>query len=402
MELPDTYCTNKTVYLFRKICKVIFLSCATNFGFEDTNLPSCFIRIYGLISKILEVIVFVFLASEWGSFYTQKNLTEKQLSDMYLFAFSHVVLYAIYASALYHRERIRELVLALTVTLKQVCNDEATERVMIMKTYRSLTAMVFVCSGSLFSYGLDAGVQAFTSNATFTTVIPVWPDVEDRQFIASVARIIYYIIWWIFVVRVISIYLIVLCITICLGHQFTNLHKYFLKLNDIFEENGSQEDKERRYEKAVKVGVKMHSITLWCAEQTQVTCGVAYSGQVIINVSVLVLLMIQMVHTERTLTSAAPIAMLGASVLVSSAVFMLNAGDITIEASRLPTAMFLSGWHNCRGQASVRARKLLTIAMAEAQNPVVIIGLGVIQLSYQSYVSIVKSSYSLFSVIYSY
>nr|AIT72012.1 olfactory receptor 58 [Ctenopseustis obliquana] len=400
MELPKIYGTNKTVHLFRKICKFIYLSCATNFGFEETDLPNYFIRIYTPISKVLEVIVIIFIASEWGSFYTQKNLTEKQLSDLYLFAFSHVVLYMIYASAMHHRDRIRELIVTLTVTLKKVCNDDATEKAMIKKTYRSLTATVFFCSGSLFSYGIDAGVKALTSNATFTTIIPIWPDVEDRQFIAGFARIIHYIIWWIFAIRVISIYLIILCVTICLGHQFTNLYKYFIKLNDIFEEEGSQEDKERSYENAVKVGVKMHSITLWCAKQTQVTCGVAYSGQVIITVSVLVLLMIQMMHTERTLTNVASIAMLGSSVLVGSAVFMLNAGDITTEASRLPTAMFQSGWHNCRGQSSVRARKLLTLAMTEAQNPVVIKGLGVIQLSYESYVSMVKSSYSVFSVIY--
>uniref|UniRef100_A0A0K8TU59 Odorant receptor n=1 Tax=Epiphyas postvittana TaxID=65032 RepID=A0A0K8TU59_EPIPO len=402
LDVAETYRTNKTVHFFRKICKIIYLSCATNFSFEEMKLPSLFIKIYSPLSKILEVIVVVFIASEWGSYFTQNNLTEKQTADMHLFAFSHIVIYSIYASAMYHKDRIRQLVLTLTVTLKKVCNDEEIERMMIKKTYWYLTAMVFVCSGSLFSYGLDAGVQALTSNATFTTVIPIWPDVEDRRFIASVARVIYYIIWWIFVTRVISIYFIVLSITICLGHQFTNLHKYFLDLSDIFEEVGSQEDKERRYEDAVKVGVKMHSITLWCAEQAQVTCGVAYSGQVIINVSVLVLLMIQMVNTERTLSGVVPIVMLGSSVLVGSAVFMLNAGDITIEASRLPTAMFLSGWQHCRGPASVRARRLITIAMAEAQKPVVIKGLGVIELSYQSYVSIVKSSYSLFSVIYSY
>ncbi|XP_048007561.1 uncharacterized protein LOC125242706 [Leguminivora glycinivorella] len=112
----------------------------------------------------------------------------------------------------------------------------------------------------------------------------------------------------------------------------------------------------------------MHSMTLWCTRQTQVAGGVAFSGQVIINVSVLVLLMIQMMFTERTLFAVMPIVFMALSVLVGTGVFLWNAGDVTIEASRLPAAMFHSGWHNCTKQSSVRVRKLVTIAIAQAQN----------------------------------
>nr|AST36287.1 putative odorant receptor OR66 [Hedya nubiferana] len=366
---PAAYRHNDTLGLLCLVCKVIYLSCATNFWFEDLNYQKIFMKIYDTVSKILEVIVVLFVISEWGPFYTQTHLNEKQNNDMYLFAFSHVVIYLVYASALYYKQELRKLVFTLGVRLKEVCNDAVVERMMVKTAGRYLTGLVFVCSSTLISYGFDSGVQSLTTN--------------------GVARLLYYIIWWIFIVRVISTYLIILTITICLAHQFANLCKYFKSLNSIFEGTGSQADKEKRYEDAFKVGIKMHSITLWCARQTQTTGSVAFSAQVIINVSVLVLLMMQMMYTERTLIALMPIFFMAASVLVGSGVFMWNAGDVTIEASKLPSAMFYSGWHNCQRESSVRVRKMVTIAIMQAQKRVLIKGLGFMELSYESYVKVI-------------
>ncbi|XP_063532901.1 uncharacterized protein LOC134743435 [Cydia strobilella] len=390
---------NRTFGLFHTICRIIYLSCATNFWFEDMDYPAKLMKIYNATSRVLEVTVAVFIISDWGAFWTQPNLTEKQSNDRILFAFSHVVMYSVYSSIVYYKLEIRELVMTLAVRLK-VYNDGTIEKMMLRTTFRYLTALVFVCSSTLFSFGIGSGIQALTTNATFTTVIPIWPDVEDRRIIAGAARIVHYIVWWIFVVRVISVYFIILTSTIGITHQFNNLCKYFEKLENIFKGSGSQEEKERKYENAFKVGIKMHSITLWCTRQTQLAGGVAFSGQVIINVFVLVLLMIQMMFTERTLIAMMPIIFTASSVLIGTGVFLWNAGDVTIEASRLPAAMFHSGWHNSTRQSSVRVRKLVTIAIAQAQKRVLIKGLGLLELSYESYVTIVKSSYSLFSVIY--
>ncbi|XP_063377523.1 uncharacterized protein LOC134664708 [Cydia fagiglandana] len=237
-------------------------------------------------------------------------------------------------------------------------------------------------------------------DATFTVMIPVWPDVEDRRIIAATARVVHYIVWLIFMVRVLVLYMLIITSTITIAHQFKHLCKYFEDLNDIFEGSGSQEEKERKYENAFKLGVKMHTISLWCTRQIQLTGGVAFSGQVIINVCTLGLLMLQTMSTERTLAAMMPIIFMAMAILIGTGLFLWNAGDVNIEATLLPAAMFHSGWYNCTRHSSVRVRKLVTIAIAQAQKPVLIKGLGLIELSYESYVAIVKSSYSLFSVIY--
>ncbi|XP_063360120.1 uncharacterized protein LOC134649339 [Cydia amplana] len=391
---------NRTYGLLHTICKIAFLSCGTNFWFEDMDCPAKLMKIYNAIAPVLEVLVALFIMSHFGAFWTQPNLTEKQSTDRMLLTCVNGLTYLVYVNILYHKREIRELVMTLAVRLNEVCNDGTIEKMMLRRTFRYITALVFICSSAMFSYGLGSGIQALTTNATFTNMIPVWPDVEDRRIIAAAARIVHYIVWLFFLARVIAIYTLILTNTISIAHQFKHLCKYFEDLNDIFEGNGSQEEKERKYENAFKVGIKMHAITQWCTKQIQLTAGMAFNGQVIINVCSLGLLMIQMMSTERTLVAMMQIFLMVLLILIGTGLFLWNAGDITIEASFLPAAMFHSGWHNCTRQSSVRVRKLVTISIAQAQKPVVIKSFGFIELSYQSYVSIVKASYSIFSVIY--
>nr|WEG72117.1 odorant-receptor-23 [Grapholita molesta] len=391
---------NKTLGLFHTICKIVYVCCGINFWFENMTYPAKLMKIYSVISKVLEVSVIALLISDFGAFYTQTNLTDKQSADRLLFAIAHPIIYFVYVSVGYYKQEFRDLVKTLALVLKDMFNDEWIEKLLFRSTFRYLTALGFVCCSTLFSYGVENGISALMSNATFTTVIPVWPNVEERSPAAGAIRVVVYIIWWILVIRSISVYFVVLTSTIALTHQFKSLCKYFENLNDIFEGSGTQAEKERRYEDAFKVGIKMHSITLWCARQIQKVANIAFSAQVIITVGVLFLLMIQMMFTERTLMAVMPIVSMASCILIGTGVFVWNAGDVTIEAAHLPAAMFHSGWYNCTRQSSVRVRKLVTIAIAQAQKRVAIKGLGFMELSYEAYVTIVKSSYSLFSVIY--
>ncbi|XP_050681172.1 uncharacterized protein LOC126976711 [Leptidea sinapis] len=101
-----------------------------------------------------------------------------------------------------------------------------------------------------------------------------------------------------------------------------------------------------------------------CVNETQRICFFIFSGQILMNVFVISVLMIQMV------------------------------------ASLLPTAIFNSGWQYTGGKATVRVRRLLVVAITLAQRPVIMRSFYIVELSYQSFVSIVKLSYSVFSILY--
>lgn len=94
-------------------------------------------------------------------------------------------------------------------------------------------------------------------------MITFWPDVRDTRWPASMARLVAYALWWMFMTRVCVVYVTVIATLITLSHQFKNLQSYFYSLEGIFEEDLSQEQKEEKYEEGFKLGVKMHSETLW-------------------------------------------------------------------------------------------------------------------------------------------
>lgn len=67
------------------------------------------------------------------------------------------------------------------------------------------------------------------------------------------------------------------------------------------------------------------------------------------------------------MVNAAATAVTATSVLISTGFVLWNAGDITVEASNLPTAIYFSGWHNCQGKSSYGIRNMVVIAMTHAQ-----------------------------------
>ncbi|XP_047996382.1 uncharacterized protein LOC125234216 [Leguminivora glycinivorella] len=397
MNNPNFSCSY--IRYFQKLTKFVYIITATNFWFKDVKLPNRFVKVYDSVSKFLEAIVIAFVITGFGASYTQKNLSEKQSTDILMKSVSSLFVYTMYGCVVYNKIEIRELLYSLTVSLKEIYNEEVQKQ-MLMKIKMYMAGLVFVGCCPMTAYGVEGAFYALTSNVTFTTVIPIWPDLEDRSFFAGFARILIYIVWLLMVAHVMAIYSLIICISICLGYQYANLCKYFLDLNTVFDGEGSIEERERRYEEGVKVGIKMHNIILRCVNQMQSSCKIVYGGQILLNVCVMLLLMIQMMQSDRSLPQLAPIVSMAMGVLVSSGLFIWSAGDITVEAGLLPNAMFHSGWHNCRGLSSVRVRKLITFAMNEAQHVVVMKGLGVIELSYDSYIAIVKSSYSVFSIIY--
>ncbi|XP_022825134.1 uncharacterized protein LOC111355465 [Spodoptera litura] len=318
-----------------------------------------------------------------------------------LFLISHTIINGFRIRISHQRDQIRNVMYKLGIALKAVHNDCEAEQKMITRSKFFSWALIFNCVMSVIMYTIEGVLRVIRTGDTFNTVITAWPDVHDRSMLSNIGRTVIYITWWIYLTRIFSVYSLVICLTIAVSHQFKNLKSYFYSLSKIFEnDNLSQTEKEQEYEKAFKVGISMHSETLKCTEEIQTICREVFSGQIIFNLTLLIVLMYQMMNSLRTFSNVLTLGLTALTILFSTGFFMWNAGDITVEAEGVPVAMFSSGWENCYHESSVRIRKLIVISMSQAQKAVALTGLGIIALSYQSYVSIVKSSYSVFSVLY--
>nr|QEE82756.1 odorant receptor 38 [Conogethes pinicolalis] len=389
---------NGTRYYY-KLCNIVYLAGLPNFWMEDLGYSETFVKYFDYLTKLVTGILYMFMVSEWAAAFTQHNLTPKQSSDSLLFNYAHPLLSTYRLIMIYKQDQFRELIFNLFVKLKEVFNEEKVEQEMIRKSKMFVVSFTIICSMTLVFYGFESFLQVLTTDATFTTVITAWPDVKDKSTAAGVGRVIAYLIWWMLMLRIFASYIIVMSLMVALEYQYKNLRQYFRSLQEIFEEDLSQSEMEMKYEEGVKIGIRLHSETLNCARLAQDTCSTIYCLQIILNITVLVSLMSQMLDSGRTVNTVFTIVVTAVGTLLSTGVFMWTAGDVTVEAALLATDMYDSGWQNCYERV-VSVRKLLTVAMAQAQRPVNIKGLGILEISYSAYLQIVKSSYSLFTMLY--
>ncbi|CAF4816312.1 unnamed protein product [Pieris macdunnoughi] len=390
------YTKNKTSEFIAQLSRLQFM-CGLTYVWVDNNKS----RFFVYFNKVATILLYSFILSEIASLFTQTHLSEKQASDQILFVISHPVLMSYSLSCVYYGEDIKKLLFKLSVDLKGRYNDLEIENEMIRKAKLYSVLYVMTLSAALFFYAFDAVSQVIRTDGTFTTIIMAWPDVKEKGFLPDVVRVGAYLIWWIFMIRASAVYVFVITLTIVLSHQYKNLQSYFYNLEEVFiTNNENRDEKEKEYESGLKIGIALHAETMWCVKECQRICSWVFSGQITINITVFCMLMLQMVNSERTLVNALATLSTSLSLLVSTGFFMCNAGDVTVEASILPTAIFFSGWHHCRGKSSIRVRKLITFAIAQSQKPITMRSFNVIELSYRSYVSIVKSSYSVFSILY--
>ncbi|KAJ8733561.1 hypothetical protein PYW08_001859 [Mythimna loreyi] len=392
---------NGITKLMDKINTLGFLCGFKNIWITEVNLSKRFIKIYNKVEYVIDLFNLIFTVSIVGSFFTQKSLTETQASDRLIFTIifpGHMMLYYV---LLYYKQETRNILYHLVVVLKEHQNDAALEREMIKKVKVLYFSLAGVIVTVFVAFGLRALYQVVNAGDNFITLIPAWPDVHDPSTAAGFMRVGFYL-WWLPVAgRFMYAYLILLTTMLAVCYQFRNLQIYFYNLEDIFGDRTlSQEEKEVKYEQAFKLGIQMHSLTLWCKKQHQRTSQEMFAIEILLFVSMLLTQLKSILGEERNLTHLVTIAMMTMGGCLSLGLFMWSGGDITVEAAKLSEAMYSSGWENCYGQSSVRIRKLVVNAMRQAQEPVVYKTFGIVEFSYEAYVSLVKMPYTVVSVFY--
>nr|QZH55116.1 odorant receptor 20 [Achelura yunnanensis] len=330
---------------------------------------------------------------------TQSYLEQKRINDMLVY---NVIMPFYYLSTMclrYYKDEVKQLIYELVVRLPSLYNDPQVEAEMVKKAKYFFRLIAFSSWFVLGMIILDSLIRSLKNDETFTTIITVWPDIEDRSPVADAMRILVCIVWAMLVTQNIASVTMIICMMIYTSHQFKQLQSYFCGLVNIFAEDLSQLEKENKYEAALKIGFKRHSEIISYTRKLVKIYHVAYEGQIIVNVLLTTVIMLRLVNEGRSPTVVVSRILLEITILCTTGIYMATLGDISLEAEKLTTAIYMSGWENCYRSSSVRVRKLLAISMSQTQNPFTIYALGVLPMSFSSFVSIVKFSYSIFSVI---
>ncbi|CAH2071851.1 unnamed protein product, partial [Iphiclides podalirius] len=222
MTPSSTLLGTKTSRFFYMINRGAVVCGLPNFWITDVKLPRLFAcRAFEILVKLITLCFSAFVLAEIGALFTQNDLSEKQSFDRLIFCTSHPLLYAFWVTVAHHKDKVKEITFQMCAS-RELYNDLAVEAQMLRKAKQFSVASVLSCAVTMVSYAVDGVIQVIQ-----------------------------------------SAYVTVISLTICLSHQYKNLQSYFYKLEAIFsEKNLNQDEKEEKYEKALKFGIKMHSESL--------------------------------------------------------------------------------------------------------------------------------------------
>nr|QNS36242.1 olfactory receptor 55 [Mythimna separata] len=404
-EIPPesmTYSETESTRLIEKYNKFWFLCCCPDFWVNKVDFSDSFVKFYRPAMLVIHTVMVIFCTSCFVSLWTQHGLSQSQESDRLAYAVSTPIITIFYQFVIIcYTNDVRNVLYNLAVVLKEHHDDKEAEQEMIKKSKLHNGIFFSSCLCNMLLVGCYNCFQAFTTDATFITCISAWPDMRDRSTLAGATRVLVYFLWLLHVVRNMGVFLIFHTVLLLLTQQYRNLQGYFENLNKVFDERQlSQEEMEEKFELRFKKGIEQHALTLWCVEESQRVFLITFSSHVLLWCGLLISILPEVLNNDtHDLTMLVSNAPRVAAALVGLGYFMWPAGDITVEASNLPHAMYGSGWQNCH-KRSPRIRKLAVLAMMQAQRPIELKAFGHLTFSYETYVAIVKMSYSLFSVLY--
>lgn len=153
--MDTTYKRSKTTDFFYKLSYAVYFCGLPNFWLEDLKLSKTFVTFYDKFSMFNNGLIYLLILFELASFFTQENLTEKQKSNLLVYALSHPMLCSFRVMMSRLQEKVRLVMYTLTVGLKAVHNDPEVERQMLASTYMYLFALLFSCTLSMVMYAAE-------------------------------------------------------------------------------------------------------------------------------------------------------------------------------------------------------------------------------------------------------
>lgn len=146
-----SYVPNRTVACFSALNKIWSIVGLPNLWLVDGNNN----KILKYFHRIVTTFLYILVCLQFGSFFTQHHLTEKQKSNRIIFNLAHPLFLIDDISLKRHKTRIKNLLMTLCITLKNVHNDPDVESQMIRKGAFYSIFFLLCISGTASLYGFE-------------------------------------------------------------------------------------------------------------------------------------------------------------------------------------------------------------------------------------------------------
>ncbi|XP_023941591.1 uncharacterized protein LOC112048335 [Bicyclus anynana] len=393
----------KNYLILKKFCEKIYLVGSGNFWYEkgvigdDSNVLyklytyGVFI-IYGFMT-LLEI-----LAALIGDF------PEDEKRDSITFAVSHTVVMIKMFSVISKKKLVKNLIRDLI----KVCELHEEDSLMVEK-YKimkiNVIAYIITVYGSAACFIFE-GLRKMLDGSHFVTVVTYYPSYGDDSLAAAVARISTTIVLLLMLLTmIINVDGFAIANLIIFKYKFITLRDYFEKLRQDFDkllEIGNQRLAAEKLTQGLIEGIIMHKELIRIYKEIDKAFGTVLAFQLCQSSGSAVSLLLQIaLSDELTFVARMKILFFVLALFFLLGVFLCNAGDITYQASLLSDSIFYCGWNLCNYSSGGRQiGKLVLQAIAQAQRPIVMKAFKMLQLTYGTFLLVVRGTYSVFALFY--
>ncbi|XP_021202897.2 olfactory receptor 17 isoform X4 [Bombyx mori] len=356
-------------------------------------------KLYCLWAVISNAYIFLNICNELLANF-RKDLTDVEKNDAIQFSFAHPLIFAKIASFFFNRKKIREVFGRLLEENRSVYSCGELEKESMKQIKRYSLAFIGVSYMTLVMSTIDGLRAHFKEGIPIRTEVTYYPSPSNSGVIVNILRFLVEFHWWYIVSVMVAIDSLAVASFVFVTFKFKLLQRYFKDMGLTVrrdQSNMTDEALADKFRRDFIVGVKLHENALWCAENVQKAFGWVYSVQVFETVALLVMCLVKLVTTNHNMIFLLANFAFMLCVIILNGSYMMPAGDVTYEASEVPTSIFLCGWELVR---QTDLRFLVVVAIQRSQVPVIMKAFGIMTLSYSNFIAVLRFSYSFFAVLY--
>ncbi|XP_047996396.1 uncharacterized protein LOC125234231 [Leguminivora glycinivorella] len=389
----------KNYFILKTLCTYIYLAGGGDMWFEEGEISKGKSLLYQLYCCILfSIYISMTVLEIIGVFFGDMPSDER--SDCTTFAVSHTIVLGKMFSVIVNRKRVKEL----NKKLVEICKDHEEEQ-RLAQNYRIIRINVVAYAVSVYSsffFFLFEGIRKMMTGSHFITIVTYWPFYEDNSAIAVSFRFFTTLVLAVMMVTMICIDSYAIVSLIMYKYKFMTLRYYLEGLRGQFDRNncaGNEEYATEQLHAGLVEGIVMHSNLIRLSKDIDRCVGAVLALQVCLSSGSAVSLLLQLaLSKDLTLAAQMKIILFVVALYFLLALFLCNAGEITYQASLLSDSIFYCGWHACTTRRDVR--RLVLFSVAAAQRPIVMKAFNMLQLTYGTFIQVVRGTYSVFALIY--
>nr|WCC57372.1 odorant receptor 37 [Papilio dardanus] len=386
-------------YYLKLICRLLYFFGLGDFWYEkvESNYKQKLLYIIWVI--ISNIYIFLIILNEFLS-YIRNDLTDNEKGDLVLFSFAHP---SIAAKILVFYMKRREIMDMLQMLLenRQYYNRPTLDQYSVTRARFYCICLFINIFIILVSATIEGVINYLYEGIPIRTEVTFLPYRENTGTSTDMFRFIIQFHWWFLMAIMYSIDSLSISSLVFLSYKFKNVRFHFnssrIKMIEISKIK-QQCLIDKLFEQNFIIGIKLHQDALRCARKIQMSLGKLYTVQVVESISMLVICLLKLTIAVRDIASLVKNFMFISCVLLLNGTYMMSGGDVTHEASLISDSVFHCGWEY--GTARRGLRSLVVITLQQSQVPIRMTAFGVLSLSYNSFITVLRLSYSFFAVMY--